>query len=177
MAKVARVPPPAVEGDSAADAVKRSVLAHQPELLQAFLRLYGTLWSHGVVDQPTKEVARLRNARVTGCRYCRSVRFAGAREAGPSEDLVAQIGDGFEESRLSDRHKAVIRYADVFLTDPSRLTDELRAEMLRHFTSAEIVELTAGLALFMGFSKIAIVLGQEPDDMPITIIPTPVRPS
>jgi hypothetical protein len=28
----------------------------------------------------------------------------------------------------------------------------------------------------MGFSKIAIVLGQEPEHMPTTVIPTPVRP-
>ena len=67
---------------------------------------------------PTKEVARLRNARITGCRYCRNVRFAAAREDGLSEDLVAQIDDGFEQSALSERHKAVIRYADVFLSDP-----------------------------------------------------------
>ena len=177
MAKMARLPAPAVAGDAPADAVNRSVLAHQPELLRAFLRLYGTLWSHGVVDHPTKEVARLRNARITGCRYCQNVRFAAAREQGLSEDLVAQIDDGFAASTLSERHKAVIRYADVFLTDPSRLTDELRAEMLRHFTAPEIVELSAGLALFMGFSKIAIVLGQEPEDMPTTVIPTPTRPA
>jgi AhpD family alkylhydroperoxidase len=173
---MARVPPPSFDGAAPTDAVNRSVLAHQPELLRAFLRLYGTLWSHGVVDPPTKEVARMRNARVTGCRYCRNVRFAAAREQGLTENLVAQIDDGFEDSALSERHKAVIRYADVFLTDPAALTDELRADMLRHFRPDQIVELTAGLALFMGFSKIAIVLGQEPEDMPTTVIPTPVRP-
>jgi AhpD family alkylhydroperoxidase len=177
MVKGVRVAPPIVGADRPADAVSRSVLAHRPELLRAFLRLYGTLWSHGVVDQPTKEVARLRNARVTGCRYCSNVRFAGARDTGLSEDLVAQIDDRYERSGLSERHKAVIRYADVFLGDPTQLSAELRAEMMRHFSSAEIVELTAGLALFMGFSKIAIVLGQEPDEMATTVLPTPTRPA
>jgi len=168
-------PPPAAPG-SGADAVQRSVLAHQPELLRAFLCAYGTLWSHGVVDAPAKEVARLRNARITDCRYCQRVRFAAAREQGLDEAQVEQIDDGFETSALSERHKAIIRYADVFLSDPSRLAPALRAEMLRHFTAAEIVELTAGLALFMGFSKIAIALGQEPAAMPTTVLPTPVRP-
>jgi len=36
----------------------------------------------GIVDHPTKEVVRLRNARLTGCGYCRNVRFAVARERG-----------------------------------------------------------------------------------------------
>jgi len=173
MASTARVPPPATASSAA---IARSVLAHQPELLQAFLRLYGTLWSHGLVDHPTKEVARLRNARVTGCNYCRNVRFDAARREGLTEELVSLIGDGFEETALSPRHKAVIRYADVFLTNPGVPDDALRAEMLKHFTAAQIVELTAGLALFMGFSKIAIVLGQEPSDMPTTIVPTPDWP-
>jgi AhpD family alkylhydroperoxidase len=171
-----RVTPPEPREGGEADPFERSVLAHQPELLRAFLRLYGTLWSHGVVDHATKEVARLRNARVTDCRYCRNVRFSRAREEGLTEDVVALIDEGFEESALSERHKAVIRYADVFLTDPGGLSEDLRAEMLRHFNPAEVVELTAGLALFMGFSKIAVALGQEPAAMPTTLVPTPDLP-
>lgn len=58
-------PPPAVTDDPAS----RSVLAHQPELQRAFLRLYATLWQDGVVDPVTKEVARLRSARRTDCGY------------------------------------------------------------------------------------------------------------
>ena len=40
---------------------------HQPELFARFNRFYGTLWSEGVLDQPTKEIARIRNARITDC--------------------------------------------------------------------------------------------------------------
>lgn len=162
---------------ASADPAERSVLAHQPELLRAFQNLYGTLWSRGVVDQPTKEVARLRNARVTGCGFCRNVRFDGARRAGLTEDLVALIDDDYATSALSDRHKAVIRWADAFLADPRVPSEALRAEMLRHFTPEAIVELTAALALFMGFSKIAVVLGQAPESMPTMILPTPNVPS
>jgi alkylhydroperoxidase family enzyme len=58
-------PPPNATGDLAS----RSALGHQPEALAAFNRLYGTLWSRGVLDHATKELARLRNARVTDCGY------------------------------------------------------------------------------------------------------------
>jgi len=44
-----------------------SLFDHQPELFGAFNRLYGALWTLGQVDQPSKEVARLRNARVVDC--------------------------------------------------------------------------------------------------------------
>jgi len=45
------------------------VLGHEPRLLRAFLDLYGRLWRDGVVDHSTKEVVRLRNARITNCGY------------------------------------------------------------------------------------------------------------
>src|SRR5205807_1212656 len=61
--------PPAPERvampDDADPAISQSPLGEQPVALVAFLRLYGTLWSHGTVPQPLKEVARLRNARIT----------------------------------------------------------------------------------------------------------------
>ena len=46
-----------------------SVMAQQPLLLQRFGELYGTFWSKGVVDHRTKEVTRMRNARVTDCGF------------------------------------------------------------------------------------------------------------
>jgi hypothetical protein len=45
-----------------------SFLDHQPELYAAFNRLYGTLWSEGALDQATKEVGRIRNARLVDCK-------------------------------------------------------------------------------------------------------------
>ena len=46
-----------------------TVLAHAPRPLAAFGALYGTFWSHGQVDHPTKEAVRMRNARITDCGY------------------------------------------------------------------------------------------------------------
>jgi hypothetical protein len=45
--------------------------------------------------------------------------------------------------------------------------------MLAQFTPAQIVELAAANAIFMGFSKIALALGDVPDDLPVTVQPTP----
>lgn len=158
------------------DPIASSPFALQPDLLASFLRLYGTLWSGGSVDHPSKEIARLRNARVTDCRFCRAVRYDQARAAGLTEDLVELIEDGFEASALEERHKVVIRLADVFLGNPHGVTDDLRAELLDAYGPEGTVELTAGLALFMGFSKIAVSLGTIPDNLPAQIpLPTPVR--
>jgi hypothetical protein len=49
------------------DPIAGSALGHQPEALAAFMKLYGTLWSHGILDHSTKEMARIRNARTVDC--------------------------------------------------------------------------------------------------------------
>jgi alkylhydroperoxidase family enzyme len=86
------------------------------------------------------------------------------------------IDDGYEASALDARTKAIIAYTDVFLNGGHGLTDELKAQMLEHFTPAQVVELTAGIALFMGFSKIAVALGTAPETMPTMVVPTPDVP-
>ncbi len=146
----------------------------QPGLFASFERLYAVLWSEGVVDHPSKEVARLRNARITGCKFCRNVRFARARADGLTEDRVALVADGYEDSALPEAHKAVIALTDCFLIDPRHGPDETtRRVMLAQYGPAGTVEVAAGLALFMGFSKIAVALGAFPDDFPTLVIPTP----
>ena len=90
--------------------------------------------------------------------------------------MVAQIDDGFEASALSPRQKAVLRWTDQFLSADPEAGAALRSEMLAHFSPAEIVELTAGLALFMGFSKIALALGGVPEHLPVNVQPTPDVP-
>jgi AhpD family alkylhydroperoxidase len=153
-----------------------SFLDHQPELFAAFNRLYGTLWSEGVLDQPTKEVARLRNARVTGCNICKNLRFVGAREAGLNEGLVDQIDDGYAESDLPVRYKLAVRYADVIIGDPRGLDEELKQALNEEFTPDEIVELTLTTTFAMAFSKAAVAWGPPPD-MPVLEVPTPTPDS
>jgi alkylhydroperoxidase family enzyme len=170
-----------VTGPAAAetpDDPARGFAAAQPDLFASFERLYAVLWSEGVVDHPSKEVARLRNARVTGCKFCRNVRFARARTDGMTEDRIDLVTDEYRDTDLSDAHKAVIALTDVFLTDPGAGPDAATKEaLLTHYGSAGTVELVAGLALFMGFSKIAVALGAFPDDFPTTVIPTPGDPA
>lgn len=165
-----RVKPPQ---STSPDPIQSSPLALQPALLDKFLRLYGVLWSRGVVDEPTKEVARIRNARRVDCPICKAIRFAGARQQGLTEDIVDRIRDDWDAHDLSPRHKAALRAVDAFHDDAGALDDAAKRELAAAFTPEEIVELGAGIALFLGFSKIAVALGGLPDEIPVHEQPTP----
>jgi hypothetical protein len=64
MSTTPRIPP-----DEHGRAHAGTMFAHRPELGTSFRTLYGTMWRQGVVDQPTKELVRIRNARVTDCGF------------------------------------------------------------------------------------------------------------
>jgi hypothetical protein len=49
--------------------IRGDVLGLQPEASTRFWALYEDLWARGAVDHGSKEVARLRNARITDCGY------------------------------------------------------------------------------------------------------------
>ncbi len=144
---------------------------HWPDLWAKFNAYYGTLWSDGVVDDPTKEVGRLRNARITGCGICKNLRFATARDQGLDEDSVDQIVDGYENSELPERWKLAIRLADALIAD-ARVDDALRAALLAEFSDEQIVELTATIATAIAFSKASVAFG-APEEMPLIVVPTP----
>jgi alkylhydroperoxidase family enzyme len=82
---------------------------------------------------------------------------------GATEDLISQV-DCFETSDLSEAQKVVLRFADVFLSSPAELTDELRESVRSHFTSAQIVELVFRL---IGWTrnKPMVALGLELDEV------------
>jgi alkylhydroperoxidase family enzyme len=109
---------------------------------------------------------------VTGCNICKNLRFAGARSAGLTEDLVDEIDDDYASSDLPRRYKLAVRFADVIIGDPSGLPGELRDELLDELTAEQIVELAMTTAFAMAFSKAAVAWGPPPD-MPVLEVPTP----
>lgn len=162
--------PSAIDG---AEPNFRTILAHSPDLAAAFHRLYGTMWTDGIVDQALKETVRMRNARVTDCAFCKQVRFDGARSAGLTEDQVEMIDDGFAASTLSPRQKVALRFTDAFLNDPGSIGPDLRADLAAEFSEPEMVEIALALSLFRAMAKVLISLGTEPEQMDVTVLPTP----
>ena len=92
------------------------------------------------------------------------------------ECTVAQIRHHGASTVLTARDKALLAYVDLLLTMPDAIDDGVTAPLLTHFSPAQIVELTAAAAVFLGFSKLAIALGPVPDDLPRMLMPLPARP-
>ena len=87
------------------------------------------------------------------------MRLAVARDAGLDEDTISRVlgrdTDGFEAA-----HRAALDLADALMTQPASLTDALVAELRRHFTDDQLVELTLDVMKWNA-QKIPVALGTD----------------
>ncbi|MEJ5221492.1 MAG: carboxymuconolactone decarboxylase family protein [Tepidiforma sp.] len=169
MSTVPRVPS-AVPGQPPAF---HTVLAHAPAIQQTFAALYADFWMDPALSQRDRELARIRNARVTACGFCRQVRFSLAREEGLDEATLDLVTDAYAESSLSDREKRILAWTDAIIGDPDRADPALGEALRRDLGEAGLAALTLGVGLFLGLARVLITLGLEPEQMPVTVLPTP----
>src|SRR4029453_4545756 len=101
------------------------------------------------------------SAGPTACRYGLSVRYAGARHAGLTEDKVAAINDE-TSNLLSPRERAAVRFAEKLAVNPHKVDDARWAELRKHFSEADIIELTMHTTLYIGLGRFNEVVGLDP---------------
>lgn len=89
------------------------------------------------------------------------MRYAGARHAGATEAKIAAIDDETSDL-LSPRERAALGFAERLAVDHHKVDDALWAEMRRHFSEAEIIELVAHTTLYIGFGRFNEIIGLEP---------------
>lgn len=80
--------------------------------------------------------------------------------------------DGYEAS-FDAREVAALELTDCLIGMPGEVDPQLAERLRMHFTEEELTELMLGVGLFLGMSKVLILLGLEPESMPVTVIPTP----
>jgi alkylhydroperoxidase family enzyme len=115
----------------------------------------------GKVDLVTRELVRIVSGRLSRCSICRNLRLRAAIDRGFEEHMVDQLDD-LEHSDLSEKHKAAVRFAQAFLTDPEGFGEADRTELLRHFTTDQVAELVLDLVRFRPGSKLTVASGNEP---------------
>jgi alkylhydroperoxidase family enzyme len=80
---------------------------------------------------------------------------------GLTEDLVAKLAD-YESSDLPERTKAALRLADK-LADRTSADEELYADLRRHFSDDEILDLGMTISFMFGWQRFIEAFGIVPD--------------
>ena len=74
---------------------------------------------------------------------------------------------------MDDKETAALMLTDQIISAPGTLTRKNDAIIKRCLSKKERAEISLGVGLFMGMSKVLIALGLEPEEMETTVVKTP----
>jgi alkylhydroperoxidase family enzyme len=82
-------------------------------------------------------------------------------QAGADEDKIREVPGWRESRRFSEMERVALEYAEAMTITGQRVSDELFTRLRSFFDEAQIVELTAAVALENFRSKFNVPLGIE----------------
>ncbi|MGI9366336.1 MAG: carboxymuconolactone decarboxylase family protein [Rhizobiaceae bacterium] len=129
-------------------------LSHRPEIANAVLGLIRAVVRNpdGTVDPALRWMVAHVTSLSNGCTYCSAHTFKNGADNGVSQEKLDHIWE-FETSPVfSDAERAALRVALTGGQCPSQASVEDMAELKKHYSNAQIVEIGAVIALF-GFNN------------------------
>lgn len=142
------------------------VVANVPGLALGFAALLKPLMDEGALVGWYKELIATRIASLNQCDYCISAHSYLAGQRGATPEQVASY-DSFETGPFTEKEKAGFRYAGLLHTSGNAIDDAAFAAIRLHFTTPEIIELTAVAAAFEFFPRFNSALR-----IPVTPLPS-----
>jgi uncharacterized peroxidase-related enzyme len=123
-------------------------MAHNPELLEAFMGLNSALGKTKLQGK-LRELAYIKTSQLNGCDYCLHYHRAAGLKAGLSEPQVNGTADVEASDLFDDLQRDVMRYAEE-VTRHINVSDALLLRLRQALSDREIVELamTVGIANF-----------------------------
>jgi alkylhydroperoxidase family enzyme len=112
-----------------------------------------------VVDPVTKELMRLRGARLHECRRCQSVRSVAALNAGANDELL-NAADPSSVGTLSSGTVAALELVDAMFVGPPSADHELIGRLKLAYNSQELVEIVSYL-MRNACNKIPVAFGVD----------------
>jgi len=133
--------------------VPNSVLTMQrkPALVRAFVGLQAAIWGpDSEVDRGLKRLIAHVASRAAGDVYSMAHTASGALHFGIDAGKLAAVADFAQSSQFTPAEKAALHVAAAAGVTPNAVTNEVFAELRRHWSETEIVEIV-GVISATGF--------------------------
>lgn len=106
---------------------------------------------------------KMRASQINGCAYCLDMHSIDARTAGESEQRLYTLEAWRETPFFSERERAALAWTEaVTLISQTHAPDDVYADMQKHFSEKEIVDLTLVAAMINLWNRVAISLRAVP---------------
>jgi uncharacterized peroxidase-related enzyme len=142
-----------------------AVFAHVPAALRHLMPLLMELREAATLPKRHLELAIVAVSQVNACDYCVAHHKPFLAVEGVSPRGVDRLLDWHDHPELDEVDRLVVEYAIAATERPNRLPGSLFTRLRRHFTEAQIVELTLRIALCGFFNRFndALQIEEEPE--------------
>jgi alkylhydroperoxidase family enzyme len=128
------------------------IWAHTPKLMMAMGKFNGAIRKSGALEERIRNLCELKGAAMIGCEFCVDLGSQICRNSGFSDEELLAIPRYRSSELFNERERVALDYTVAVMRTPVEVTDELFAKLQDHFTTEQIVELTALLTLLDRFN-------------------------
>lgn len=130
--------------------------AAAPESMQALLALESHV-RHCGLEFSLIELVKTRASQINGCAYCIHMHTRDARAAGETEERLYLLSAWRESPLYTPRERAALAWTEVLTRVADTQAPEADyAEMRRHFTEQEAVQLTLLIGVINIWNRLAV---------------------
>ena len=124
-----------------------AVMAHQPQVLKAYLQYEraATRWRH--LDADIKHLGVMMAGAAVGCPWCMDFSWWASEERGVPLEKAQAVPAWREASCFNEVERLVLEYAEAMSATPVSVDGAMTGRLLEHLSEAQLVELTAAVAL------------------------------
>jgi uncharacterized peroxidase-related enzyme len=144
------------------------IMQHRPKLVKALAQMAQAVWDkESAVDLGFKRLVAYMASRTHGCNYSMAHAAEASHRVGMSEEKLEAVIDYKTSPLFSEAERVALDFAVAAASQPNAVTDELMKEMKKHWSDAQIVEITGAVAL-NGF------LNRWSDTLAVPLEPEPI---
>lgn len=127
-----------------------------PRGLQAMLGLQGYVNQVGL-EHSLLELVKMRASQINGCAYCLDMHFKDATAAGETAQRLYLLDAWREAKFYSERERAALAWTEALtLIAEGHVPDAVYEEARRHFSEAELVNLSLAVVAINGWNRLQI---------------------
>jgi alkylhydroperoxidase family enzyme len=123
------------------------IWAHKPKLMSAMGKFNGAIRKPGTLEERIRNLCELKGAAMIGCEYCVDLGSQICRNTGFSDEQLLAIPRYRSSELFNERERVALDYTVAVMRTPVEVTEELFTKVQEHYTTEQIVELTALLTL------------------------------
>ena len=146
------------------------IMQRKPALVKALRGLLGTIWDpQSEVDRGFKRLVAHVASRAAGCQYCMAHTAGGSLRFGIEEKKLEAVWEFRTSPLFSEAERVALDFAIAAASVPNGVTDEMFAELRRHWSEDQIVEIVGVIAVFGFLNRWNDTMGTPLEAEPIEI--------